>query len=162
MDSGGGTNVGHRSQVPSFGRSCLCRSGPEVLDDLERAWKTHGSVLENLILVPTPSLHLAPPPQEVSLDLIPTCFEDLVPDGEARPVGLVVGHELDEQLSASGDDRGGRDLPAELAQHGGALVPAVVHLHVVVPVGGARRLEGSPQVLLQMGRAFGPARHRLH
>lgn len=69
----------------------------------------------------------------------PTCLEDLVADGEAGPVRLVVGHELDEELPAAGDDGRRRDLPAELAQHGGALVPAVVHLHVVVPAGGGRR-----------------------
>lgn len=77
----------------------------------------------------------------------PTCFEDLVSYGEARPVGLVVGHELDEELPVAGDDGGGRDLPAELPQHGRALVPAVVHLHVVVPAGDTgRRSEAAPQV----------------
>lgn len=78
----------------------------------------------------------------------PTCFEDLVPHGEARPVGLVVGHELDEELPVAGDDGGRRDLPAELPQHGRALVPAVVHLHVVVPAGETRRRsDAAPQVL---------------
>lgn len=52
---------------------------------------------------------------------------------------LVVGHELDEQLPAAGDDGRRRDLPAELPQHGGALVAAVVHLHVVVPAGEEKR-----------------------
>ena len=46
---------------------------------------------------------------------------------------LVVGHELDEQLAPAGDDGGGGDLPTELPQHGGLLVPPVKHLHVVIP-----------------------------
>jgi len=65
-----------------------------------------------------------------------TCLEDLVADGEARPVRLVVRDELDEQLAAAGDDRRRGDLPAELPQHGRQLVAAVVHLHEVVPGGG--------------------------
>lgn len=68
-----------------------------------------------------------------------TCLEDLVANRESRPVGLVVGDELDEELAAAGDDRRRRDLPAELPQHGWKLVPAVVNLHVVVPAGGERR-----------------------
>lgn len=68
-----------------------------------------------------------------------TCLEDLVAHRESRPVSLVVGDELDEELAAAGDDRRRRDLPAELSQHGWKLVPAVVNLHVVVPGGGARR-----------------------
>lgn len=74
-----------------------------------------------------------------SLPQTPTCLEDLVADGEAGPVRLIVGHELDEQLAAAGDDGGRRDLPAELPQHGGVLAAAVVHLHVVVPAAEARR-----------------------
>lgn len=74
-----------------------------------------------------------------SLRQTPTCLEDLVSNGEAGPVRLVVGHELDEQLRAAGDDGRRRDLPAELPQHGGVLLAAVVHLHVVVPAGEGRR-----------------------
>ena len=55
-------------------------------------------------------------------------------------MSLVVGHELDEELAAAGDDGRRRDLPAELPQHGRMLVPAVVHLHVVVPAGGRSRI----------------------
>lgn len=62
-----------------------------------------------------------------------TCLEDLVADGESRPVRLVVGDELDEQLAAAGDDGRRSDLPAELPHHGRGLVAAVVDLHVVVP-----------------------------
>ena len=70
-----------------------------------------------------------------------TCLEDLVANREARPVSLVVGHELDEQLVAAGYDGRRGDLPAELAQHGGALVAPVVHLHIVVS-GEGHRVEG--------------------
>lgn len=47
-----------------------------------------------------------------------TCLEDLVAHRESRPVSLIVGDELDEELAAAGDDRRRRDLPAELSQHG--------------------------------------------
>lgn len=63
-----------------------------------------------------------------------TGLEDLVSDGEARPVRLVVGHELDEEL-VPGRDHGRRgDLPAVLPHQLSALVHAVPHLHIVVPV----------------------------
>lgn len=68
-----------------------------------------------------------------------TCLEDLIANGETGSVRLVVGHELDEQLAAAGDDRRRCDLPAELPQHGRKLVAAVVNLHEVVPAGDERR-----------------------
>lgn len=85
----------------------------------------------------------------------PTCLEDLVAHGEAGAVRLVVGHELDEQLSAAGDDGRRRDLATELAQLGGALLAAVVHLHVVVPAaeageGERRRRVGVPAATRQL------------
>lgn len=63
----------------------------------------------------------------------PTCLEDLISDGEAGAVGLVVRHEFDEELVSRGDDRRGGDLPAVLPHQLAALVHAVSHLHVVVP-----------------------------
>lgn len=68
-----------------------------------------------------------------------TCLEDLVANREARPVCLIVGDKLDEELAAAGDDRRRCDLPAKLPQHGWKLISAVVNLHVVVPVGEERR-----------------------
>ena len=63
----------------------------------------------------------------------PTGLKDLVSNGETRPVRLVVGHKLDEQLVSRGDDWRGGDLPAVLPHELTALVHAVSHLHIVVP-----------------------------
>lgn len=63
----------------------------------------------------------------------PTCFEDLVPDGETCSVRLIVGHELDEELVSRRDDGGGRNLPAVLPHELTALIHAVSYLDVVVP-----------------------------
>lgn len=84
-------------------------------------------------LRPTPQRHRATQPR--------TCLEDLVADRESRPVRLVVGDELDEELPAAGDDGRRRNLPAELSHHGRQLVPTVVDLHIVVPVEGERGLD---------------------
>ena len=62
-----------------------------------------------------------------------TCFEDLVANGEAGSMRLIVRHELDEELVAAGDHRRGGDLTAVLPHQLPALVHAVTHLHVVIP-----------------------------
>lgn len=62
-----------------------------------------------------------------------TCLEDLVADGESCPMRLVVGHKLDEQLVAAGNDGRRSDLPAELPDHLPVVVAAVVDIHEVVP-----------------------------
>lgn len=65
-----------------------------------------------------------------------TCLEDLVANREARPVGLIVRDELDEQLVAGGDDGRRSNLATELSHHWRSLVPTIVNFHIVVPVGG--------------------------
>lgn len=45
---------------------------------------------------------------------------------------LVVGHKLDEQLAAAGNDGRRRDLPAVLPDHLPVVVAAVVDIHEVV------------------------------
>ena len=68
-----------------------------------------------------------------------TRLEDLIADGEAGAVGLIVGHELDEELVPRGDDRRRGDLPAVLAHQLTALVHAVPNLDIVVPRRRRRR-----------------------
>lgn len=67
-----------------------------------------------------------------------TCFENLVSDGEACPVGLIVGNKLYEELAPGGDDRSRRYFPTKLPQHGRKLIAPVVDFHVVVPAGEGR------------------------
>lgn len=55
-------------------------------------------------------------------------------------MGLVVGDKLDEELAAGGDDRGWRDFPAKLSQHGRRLIAAIVNFHIVVPVGESEEM----------------------
>jgi len=62
-----------------------------------------------------------------------TCLEDLISDGEACSVGLIVRHELDEELVSRGDDRRGGNLPAVLPHQLTTLVHTIPHLHIVVP-----------------------------
>ena len=62
----------------------------------------------------------------------PTCLEDLISDGEACSVGLVVRHELDEELVSRGDDRRRGDLPAVLPHQLTAVVHAISHLDVII------------------------------
>lgn len=66
----------------------------------------------------------------------PTCFEDLVPDGETCSVRLIVGHKLDEELVSGGDDWRGCNLPAVLPHKLTALVHAISYLDIVVPERG--------------------------
>lgn len=84
---------------------------------------------------------LRPTPQRRHTTQPRTCLEDLVADGESRPVRLIVGGELDEEFPAFGNDGRRRNLPAELSYHGRRLVPTVADLHIVVPVEGERGLD---------------------
>lgn len=63
----------------------------------------------------------------------PTCLEDLIPDGETGSVGLVVRHELDEELVSGGDNGRRGDLAAVLPHQLATLVHAISHLHIVIP-----------------------------
>lgn len=62
-----------------------------------------------------------------------TCLIDLISDGETCSVGLIIRHELDEQLITRGDNRRGGDFPTVLPHQLTILIHAVSHLHVVVP-----------------------------
>lgn len=62
-----------------------------------------------------------------------TGLEDLVPDGEACSVRLVIWHKLDEELVSRRDDGGRGDFPTVLPHQLAALVHSVPHLHIVVP-----------------------------
>lgn len=71
-----------------------------------------------------------------------TGLEDLVSDGEACPVCLVIGHKLDEELVSRRDDGGRGDFPTVLPHQLAALVHAVPHLHIVVPEGRRNKKRG--------------------
>lgn len=61
-----------------------------------------------------------------------TRFEDLVADGEASAMSLVVRHKLDEELVPRGDHRRGSDLPTVLPDQLAALIHSISHLHIVI------------------------------
>lgn len=65
--------------------------------------------------------------------MTPTCLEDLISYREARSMGLIVRHELYEELVSRGDDRRGSDLPTVLPHQLTRLVNTITHLHIVVP-----------------------------
>lgn len=61
-----------------------------------------------------------------------TRFEDLIADGEASSMRLVVGHKLDEELVPGGDYRRGGDLPAVLPHQLTALIHPIPHFQIVI------------------------------
>lgn len=66
----------------------------------------------------------------------PTCFEDLIPDGETCSMSLIIGHEFDEELVSRGNDWRGCDLPTVLPHKLTALVHAIPYFDIVVPERG--------------------------
>ncbi len=61
-----------------------------------------------------------------------TRFEDLVADGEASAMRLVVRHKLDEELVPRGHHRRGSDLPTILPDQLTALIHSISHFHIVI------------------------------
>lgn len=61
-----------------------------------------------------------------------TRFEDLVADGEASAVSLVVRHKLDEELVPRGDQGRGSDLPTILPDQLPAVIHPIPHFHIVI------------------------------